>query len=84
MSGTVTLHVEGGLYAVFRTPPATHIDFVCTIHKTWNYILDVWLPENGYVSTGGYELESYVEESRLFSEVIYIPIKRREESVERE
>lgn len=82
LSGTEKLHVPGGLYAVFRTPPATHIDFVCTIHKTWDYILDVWLPENGYVNTGGYELESYVEESRLFSETIYIPIMRREKSAE--
>ena len=82
LSGTVTLRVEGGLYAVFRTPPATHIDFVCTIHKTWNYIFDVWLPENGYVNTGGYELESYVEESRMFSETIYIPIRKREKSAE--
>lgn len=49
-----------------------------TIHKTWDYIARVWLPENGYVRSGGYELESYVEESREFSETIYIPIKKEE------
>ena len=76
LSETITLSIEGGLYAVFRTPPALHINFVNTIHKTWEYIARVWLPENGYVRTGGYELESYVEESREFSEIIYIPIKK--------
>ena len=76
LSETITLSIEGGLYAVFRTPPALHINFVNTIHKTWEYIARVWLPGNGYVRTGGYELESYVEESREFSEIIYIPVKK--------
>ena len=76
LSETITLSIEGGLYAIFRIPPALHINFVNTIHKTWEYIARVWLPENGYVRTGGYELESYVEESREFSEIIYIPIKK--------
>lgn len=79
LSGTVTLNIEGGLYAVFKTPPTSHFDFVNTIHKTWEYIARVWLPENGYVKTGGYELESYAEESREFSEIIYIPIKKEKE-----
>lgn len=79
LAGTITLNIEGGLYAVFKTPPASHFDFVNTIHKTWDYIARVWLPENGYVKTGGYELESYVEESREFSEIIYIPIKKEKE-----
>lgn len=83
LSATATLHIAGGLYAVFRTPPATQFDFVSIIHRTWDYIRDVWLPENGYVRTGGYELESYVEESQLFSETIYIPIKKQETTDER-
>ena len=49
---------------------------ISTIHKTWDYIARVWLPEIGYVRSGGYELESYVEESREFSETIYISIKK--------
>lgn len=79
LTGAITLEVKAGLYAVFQTPPATHFNFVNTIHKTWEYICDIWLPENGYERTGGYELESYVEESRFFSEIIYIPIKKSEE-----
>ena len=79
LTGTVTLHIEGGLYAVFQMPAATHFNFVNMIHKTWDYIIRVWLPENGYERTGGYELESYVEESRLFSETIYIPVRKRED-----
>lgn len=76
LTKAITLKIEGGLYAVFITPPASRFDFVNTIHKTWDYIASVWLPENGYVRTGGYELESYVEESHDFSEIIYIPIKK--------
>lgn len=77
LSGTQTLHIQGGLYAVFETPQTTHFDFVNTIHNTWHYISTVWLPQSGYKRTGGYEFESYVEESRVFSEKIYIPIKMR-------
>ncbi len=76
LTDTVTLDIAGGLYAVFDTPATTHFDFVNTIHLTWDYIADIWLPENGYRRTGGYELESYVEESRRFSERIYIPITK--------
>lgn len=76
LTGTVTLEIAGGEYAVFDTPSASHFDFVNNIHRTWSYIGQVWLPENGYQRTGGYELESYVEESRLFSERIYIPIMK--------
>ena len=75
-TGTVTLEVKSGTYAIFETPPATHFDFVGTIHRTWDYIGRVWLKENGYCRTGGYELESYIEESHLFSERIYIPINQ--------
>lgn len=78
LDGTVTLNIEGGLYAVFSTPPATHFEFVNTIHKTWDYIIDVWLPENGYEKADGYEFESYMEESRKYSETLYMPIKVRE------
>ncbi len=72
--GTVTLSIHGGTYAIFDTPPATALDFVRTIHRTWDYIAGIWLPENGYARTGDYELECYREESRLFSERIFIPI----------
>lgn len=77
LSGTVTLCIEGGLYALFRTPTATHFDFVNTIHRTWDYIYDKWLPESGYERNSGFEFESYIEESRTFSEKIYIPITER-------
>ncbi len=77
LSGTETLQIAGGLYALFETPPATHFDFVNTIHRTWSYINQVWLLESGYERTGGAELESYLEESRIFTEKIYVPIVRR-------
>lgn len=76
-TGTMELSIDGGLYAVFATPKTSHYDFVNTIHRTWNYINCVWLPDNGYGKTGGYEFETYTEESRSFSENIYIPIKER-------
>lgn len=74
-SGTMDLFIKGGLYAVFATPKTSHYDFVNTIHRTWDYINRIWLPGSGYSRTGGYEFESYIEESRTFSENIYIPLK---------
>lgn len=80
LTGTTVLTIAGGIYALFETPPSTHFDFVNTIQKTWDYIGNVWLPQNGYQRTGGFEFETYVEKSRCFSEKIYIPIKRKEEN----
>lgn len=77
-TGTVRLDISGGLYAIFDTPPASQHDFVGTIRRTWKWIADVWLPQNGYERSGGYELESYVESSRKYSERIYIPITKKE------
>lgn len=75
--GSVELSVSGGTYAVFETPATTHFDFVNNIHKTWNYIGAVWLPDSDYERTGGYEFECYLEASRKFSETIYIPVRKR-------
>lgn len=75
-SDSLELPIDGGLYAVFETPASSHFDFVNNIHRTWNYINTVWLPNSGYIRTGGYEFECYVEESRQFSETIYIPLKK--------
>ena len=74
LSGTEEIIIPGGLYALFQTPVSTHADFVNTIHRTWEYIRKVWLPQSGYKYTGGHEFESYIEQSRVFSEKIYIPI----------
>lgn len=73
--GTAKLIIPGGIYAVFTTPAASHFNFVVTIHRTWEYINNVWLPDNGYPYTGGYEFECYVEESRTYRERIFIPLK---------
>lgn len=77
LSGTVRLDIPGGLYAVFATPAANQLEFVNTISKSWDWAAK-WLRENGYVRTGGYEFESYVEMSRVFSERIFIPVERKE------
>lgn len=81
-SGTVTLDIAGGLYAVFDTPAAEPFEFINTVHKTWDYIARVWLPENGFRRTGGYEFESYAEDSRTYSERIYIPIEKEAHETE--
>ena len=73
--GTQELHIPGGLYALFQTPITTHARFIHTIHSTWEYINTVWLPQGRYQRTGNYEFETYIEESRVFSEKIYIPIE---------
>jgi len=79
ISGTSCLEISGGLYAVFATPPTSHFDFVNTVHRTWNYITDVWLQQSEYQFALGskYQFETYVEASRTYSEDIYIPIEKR-------
>lgn len=74
-TGTMELLIQGGLYALFETPKTSHYDFVNTIHRTWAFINCIWLPSSGYRRTGGYEFESYIEESRIFSQKIYIPLE---------
>ena len=74
VSGTQEIQITGGLYALFQTPNTTHAGFVSTIHRMWEYINTVWLPQSDYKRTGSYEFESYIEQSRIFSEKIYIPI----------
>jgi len=82
-TGTSIVDIPAGTYAVFETPAADSFDFVNTIHRTWSYIADVWLKENGYCRTGGPEFEAYVEESRTYQEKIYIPIVREEQSMKK-
>lgn len=82
VSGTDVLDISGGRYAVFETPSADLFGFVDTVQRTWEYIR-TWLSENGYRRTGGFELESYVENSRKFSEKIYIPITGEGENNEK-
>jgi AraC family transcriptional regulator len=74
VSGTQEIQITAGFYALFNTPNTTHAGFVNTIHRTWEYINTVWLPQSGYKRTGGYEFENYIEQSQIFSEKIYIPI----------
>ncbi|MFW6002594.1 MAG: AraC family transcriptional regulator [archaeon] len=76
-SGTEEITVKGGLYAMFQTPKTTHANFVNTIHRTWDYINGVWLSQCPYKRTGRYDFESYIEESRVFSEKIYISIEKK-------
>jgi AraC family transcriptional regulator len=77
MPGTQQLEILGGLYAVFTTPPSSHFDFVNTIHRTWDYILNIWLPDSEYKAVCLPQFETYVEASRTYSEDIYIPIERK-------
>lgn len=77
VAGTTTLAVAGGTYAVFATKPSGHSAFVDTIQRTWEFINTCWLKESGYERTGGYEFETYVEESRTYSQEIYIPVRKK-------
>ncbi len=72
--GTVELNIDGGLYAVFETASSTQHTFVDIVRKTWDWINNVWLSENGYDRRHGFEFECYTESSRTFTETIYIPI----------
>ncbi len=75
ISGAMELNVEGGLYAVFDTPKANKYTFVNTIHRTWNYINREWSSQSKFVRLGDCDFETYRENSREFSEQIYIHIK---------
>lgn len=75
--GTVRINIKGGLYAKFKTPDGNHNNFVNNIHKTWSFIKDVWLINSEYEWTGLPQFETYTEDSRSFTENIYIPIKKR-------
>ena len=75
--GTVEILNQGGLYAVFTTPKTSHYNFVNTIHRTWDYINSKWSQNSGYRRKCSYEFESYIEESRTFSEKIYIPLEEK-------
>lgn len=79
LSGTVELAVPAGLYAIFETPPATQHDFSAVIRATWDYIREDWFPQSGYLRKDSYELETYTEASRTYTETIYIPIERKKE-----
>ena len=77
-SGTVNLVIPGGTYAMFTTPKSNTYDFINTIHRTWQYILNEWLPGSGYKHRGTPDFEVYNEESRSFQEKIYIPVIKKE------
>ena len=79
IAGTVKLDIAGGLYAVFETPPASQHDFVSVIRSTWDWIYAEWMPRSGYRRADGYEMESYVEMSREYSERIYVPLTKENE-----
>lgn len=68
--------IPSAQYAVFNTPPSDAESFVRTIHMTWNYIYQTWLPQTGFEHMKTHEFETYCEESRSFSEEIWIPIGR--------
>ncbi len=73
---TLKLQISGGLYAVFETPSANQHDFVNTIRNTWDWIYRDWLPNSGYHRADGFELESYIEASKKYTERIYVPIRK--------
>lgn len=73
---TIELNISGGLYAVFETAPSSQHCFVDTIRKTWDWIGNCWLPQNGYNRRNDFELERYIESSRTYSETIFIPIEK--------
>lgn len=76
---TVKIIIPRATYAVFNTPPADSFSFVETIHDTWNYIYSKWLPMSSYKRANGFDFECYCEESRTYSEQIYIPIDNKNE-----
>lgn len=79
-AGTEILRIEGGLYAVFDTAPATQHDFVAAIHRTWDWIYDEWMPRSGYHRGPGFEMECYTETDRTYTERIFVPLERNDDN----
>ena len=77
LSGTINITIPGGMYAVFTTPPSNAYGFVNSIHRTWQFISEVWLPNSDYLRRNTPEFEVYNEESRSFQEKIFIPIIKK-------
>ena len=69
------LRIPEQRYAVFSQP-----DHISTIRQTWFTILNEGLPESGYQSTGGPEIERYGEEFNPQTGTggfeIWIPIRK--------
>ncbi|MDF2542490.1 MAG: AraC family transcriptional regulator [Herbinix sp.] len=72
----VRITIPSAQYAVFNTPPADSDSFVKAIHKTWEYIYQVWFPQTGFERMKTQEFETYCEASHSYSEEIWIPIGR--------
>ena len=68
VSGPEELIIPSGLYALLQTLVATHINFVSTIQSTWEYINKFWLSQSEYRRRDSFEFETYIEQSRVFSE----------------
>lgn len=73
------LTVPAADYAEFNTPSADSFTFVSAIHQTWDEIYRNWFPQSGYVESDGFPFEVYNEQSRLYSEKIYMPIEMRKD-----
>ncbi len=73
---TLDIFITSGVYAAFDTPPATQHTFAEVIGETWNYIYRKWMPENCFKRAKGYEFECYTEQSKLYTERIFVPIEK--------
>jgi AraC family transcriptional regulator len=74
LNGTEKIIIPPAAYAVFETPLADAFTFVENIHSTWDYIYSKWLPQSQYKQANSFAFECYCEESRIFSEKIYVPV----------
>jgi len=77
IESTACIDIHSGTYAVFKTPVADNFTFVETIHRSWEYIFNEWLPNSQFEQRDGYQFETYCEASHKFSEEIYFPIKKK-------
>lgn len=74
LRGLVVYSIPARRYVVFATPPATHSTFVATVHRTWNRIVNEWIPSSPWPLDPTFDFEMYCEAGRTYSEEIWIPI----------
>ena len=78
--GSYLHQMDGGLYAIFTTPPVDEGQYAQSIPDTWKQILDHWLPESKYEYDDtriGYEYYDERDHGGTAQMDICVPIRER-------
>ena len=74
LDGLTAYSIPARRYVVFATPPATQSTFVATVHRTWDRIVNEWIPSSPWPLDPAFDFEMYCEAGWTYSEEIWIPM----------